>query len=239
MSVSHVMFILFKSVRAYLWYVCYRDLFDLTAFVLRLLPIIHVFFSPLRTPFKIQEKRAETGQRNWTRGHLFYDYRVLQPGGWWQCQGMRSRWGPHCGLNGVESDWLFGCSFSQIRDSTPEPAPKAKRAKSKPKKKTSLPETELNFTNEEDFQITSKSKAHKNIKVDPKSAYGGNILEPRWVFRHSDTVSGLNQLNSIICSMLNWTFSLPSHIDWLIDCLLNLLSFTWCFFQWWQHHIVS
>lgn len=31
---------------------------------------------------------------------------------------------------------------------------------------------------EDDFMITSKSKAHKNIKVD-KNTFGGNILKPR------------------------------------------------------------
>jgi len=34
-------------------------------------------------------------------------------------------------------------------------------------------------TNEEEFIITSKSKAHKKIKIDPKNAFGGNILRPR------------------------------------------------------------
>lgn len=30
-----------------------------------------------------------------------------------------------------------------------------------------------------DFELTSKSKAHKKIKVNSKDAYGGNILRPR------------------------------------------------------------
>ena len=32
---------------------------------------------------------------------------------------------------------------------------------------------------EDEFVITSKSKAHKKIRVDRKSAYGGNIHCPR------------------------------------------------------------
>lgn len=99
--------------------------------------------------------------------------------------------------------WCVTC-VSQHRDSTPEPyppnttstttllqpttaVPRPKKARSKAKKTpTPKPPTtvtqeteELGSRPEDDFIITSKSKAHKNIKVDPKEAFGGNIHEPK------------------------------------------------------------
>ncbi|KAL3880716.1 hypothetical protein ACJMK2_032934, partial [Sinanodonta woodiana] len=71
---------------------------------------------------------------------------------------------------------------SSARDSTPEPIPppKSKRTKSKSRNLEPLiiPPTEDDFSNQGDFELTSKSRAHKRIKVSPKNTFGGDILKP-------------------------------------------------------------
>ena len=68
---------------------------------------------------------------------------------------------------------------SSARESTPEPPAYKKKTRVRKEKKRIELEDEDN--NDEEFVITSKSKAHKKIKVDPKNAFGGNIHRPRWV----------------------------------------------------------
>ena len=74
-----------------------------------------------------------------------------------------------------------------VRDLAPEqPQPTIKTQKlkkrNKKEKKPSVEDvTEAGINNEDEFIITSKSKAHKKIKIDPKNAFGGNILRPRFV----------------------------------------------------------
>ncbi|XP_013418594.1 transmembrane protein 131-like isoform X2 [Lingula anatina] len=66
---------------------------------------------------------------------------------------------------------------SSTRDSTPEPLlKKTKKSKNKGKKNKEVMAEEQ--TGEDDFILTSKSKAHTRIKVDPKNAFGGNIHRP-------------------------------------------------------------
>ena len=69
------------------------------------------------------------------------------------------------------------CQVSSARESTPEPVAAArKRTRGKKDRKK---HDGTNDDDEEEFTIISKSKAHKEIKVDPKSAYGGDMFCPR------------------------------------------------------------
>ena len=54
------------------------------------------------------------------------------------------------------------------------------KKRNKKEKKLSVEDVTDAAINEEEFIITSKSKAHKKIKIDPKNAFGGNILRPRF-----------------------------------------------------------
>lgn len=71
--------------------------------------------------------------------------------------------------------------MSSARDSTPElTVPKAKKFRAKGKKgKTGSLGLDEDETNDDEFMISSKSKAQKNIKVDPKMAFGGNVFLPK------------------------------------------------------------
>ena len=73
-----------------------------------------------------------------------------------------------------------------MRDLTPDqPQPtKTQKLKKRNKKEKKLTVEDVPGTiiNEDEFIITSKSKAHKKIKIDPKNAFGGNILRPRSVW---------------------------------------------------------
>ncbi|KAJ8297398.1 hypothetical protein KUTeg_023929 [Tegillarca granosa] len=68
---------------------------------------------------------------------------------------------------------------SSARESTPEPVPtiKAKKMKSKARTVEAVGHYDDTY-DDNDFELTSKSKAHKKIKVNSKDAYGGNILRP-------------------------------------------------------------
>lgn len=33
---------------------------------------------------------------------------------------------------------------------------------------------------DDDFELSTKSKAHKKIKIDPRKAFGGDIMKPRY-----------------------------------------------------------
>ncbi|OWF37267.1 transmembrane protein 131-like isoform X2 [Mizuhopecten yessoensis] len=67
---------------------------------------------------------------------------------------------------------------SSARDSTPEPPPsKPRKTKSKARTVKMIGHYDDTYDDDE-FELTSKSKAHKRIKVSSKDAYGGNILMP-------------------------------------------------------------
>ena len=72
------------------------------------------------------------------------------------------------------------CIFSQVssaRESTPDPVTAARK---RPRgKKDRKKHDGTNDDDEEEFTVISKSKAHKEIKVDPKAAYGGDMFCPR------------------------------------------------------------
>ena len=73
------------------------------------------------------------------------------------------------------------CSRESSLSSTPQIEPvRSKNKKSKTVEKHS-PIIEDIGCADDDFELTTKSKAHKKVKVNPKEAYGGNILKPRWV----------------------------------------------------------
>ena len=75
---------------------------------------------------------------------------------------------------------------SNARDSTPEPCiPHSLSSSRKSKKnKDKVVAAVLNGdVNDDDtnFELTSKSKAHRKIRVNPK-IFGGDIMRPRWVW---------------------------------------------------------
>ncbi|KAI0212835.1 transmembrane protein 131 [Lamellibrachia satsuma] len=69
-----------------------------------------------------------------------------------------------------------------VRDLTPDQPQSTKTQKlkkrNKKEKKLTVEDVPGTIINEDEFIITSKSKAHKKIKIDPKNAFGGNILRP-------------------------------------------------------------
>ncbi|XP_064610189.1 transmembrane protein 131-like isoform X2 [Liolophura sinensis] len=72
---------------------------------------------------------------------------------------------------------------TSARDSTPEPTvpkPKKQKTKSKANKERSSVHSneDAALNNDDDFVMSSKSKLHKKIKVNPKDAFGGNIHLP-------------------------------------------------------------
>ena len=71
--------------------------------------------------------------------------------------------------------------MSSTRDLTPEPVAAAKK-RSRGKKDKKKPDG-TNEDDDEEFTIISKSKAHKEIKVDPKATFGGDMFCPRYAFR--------------------------------------------------------
>ena len=66
---------------------------------------------------------------------------------------------------------------SSARDSTPEPVlPKQKKVKSKARTVRTMGHFDATM-DDDDFELTSKSKAHKKIKIQ-KDVYGGDIFHP-------------------------------------------------------------
>lgn len=71
------------------------------------------------------------------------------------------------------------CSRESSLMSTPQTEPaRSKNKKSKTVEKYSPILEDISCV-DDDFELTTKSKAHKKVKVNPKEAYGGNILKPR------------------------------------------------------------
>lgn len=87
---------------------------------------------------------------------------------------------------------LYIKQSTSARDSTPEPTvPKPKKQKTRNKANKERNAAHSNedsaLNNDDDFVMSSKSKLHKKIKVNPKDAFGGNIHLPRykmllWIF---------------------------------------------------------
>ncbi|CAE1282442.1 unnamed protein product [Acanthosepion pharaonis] len=70
------------------------------------------------------------------------------------------------------------CSRESSLMSTPQTEPaRSKNKKSKTVEKYSPILEDISCV-DDDFELTTKSKAHKKVKVNPKEAYGGNILKP-------------------------------------------------------------
>ncbi|XP_071088410.1 transmembrane protein 131-like isoform X1 [Haliotis cracherodii] len=70
---------------------------------------------------------------------------------------------------------------SSARDSTPEPlVPLVKRSKTKlrPMDRAVPAILDDDYNDEEEFELTSKSRGHRKIRVNPKETFGGNILRP-------------------------------------------------------------
>ncbi|KAK6172925.1 hypothetical protein SNE40_016488 [Patella caerulea] len=69
---------------------------------------------------------------------------------------------------------------SSARDSTPEPpitTNKSKKLKVRVNERTSVDVLD-DFNGEGEFLLTSRSKAHRKIRVNPNETFGGNILRP-------------------------------------------------------------
>lgn len=74
---------------------------------------------------------------------------------------------------------LFVQAYS-TRDTTPDlQLPKSKKVKSKGRREKVKVVSKEDEDNEEEFIITSKSKALKVVKGDTTDSFGGNILRPR------------------------------------------------------------
>ena len=42
------------------------------------------------------------------------------------------------------------------------------------------------YNDDDNFELKSKSKAHRNIRVNPKETFGGNVLRPRWAIGNTE-----------------------------------------------------
>ena len=112
--------------------------------------------------------------------------------------------------------------ISSARESTPEPVTAAKKKKGKKDKK----KNDINEDDDEEFTIISKSKAHKDIKVDPKSSYGGDMYCPKYI-------------NLLFTETLYESIQIKLHVafvSYIAIELSNFFSVHWTYHTPWMFH---